>query len=143
MENPLPAPRRRYGGKTAEQRRAERREALLAAAVDIWQESGWAAVTMRGVCARAGLTDRYFYESLRRPRRPARHDLGPDARRDAEDAARRDRALCRSPAPRPACAPRSTQWCTTSATSPSGPRSSSATMRAVRCWSNAAGRRPR
>lgn len=57
-------PRRRYGGKTAEQRRAERREALVAAALDIWQESGWAAVTMRGVCARAGLTDRYFYESF-------------------------------------------------------------------------------
>lgn len=64
MENPLPAPRRRYGGKTAEQRRAERREALLAAAQEMWQESGWAAVTMRGVCARAGLTDRYFYESF-------------------------------------------------------------------------------
>lgn len=64
MENPLPAPRRRYGGKSAEQRRAERREALLTAAVEIWQESGWAAVTMRGVCARAGLTDRYFYESF-------------------------------------------------------------------------------
>ncbi|UUW91386.1 TetR/AcrR family transcriptional regulator [Pimelobacter simplex] len=58
------APRRRYGGKSAEQRRAERHEALLVAAQEIWQESGWAAVTMRGVCARAGLTDRYFYESF-------------------------------------------------------------------------------
>lgn len=58
------APRRRYGGKSAEQRRAERREALVAAALEIWQESGWAAVTMRGVCARAALTDRYFYESF-------------------------------------------------------------------------------
>ncbi|GAA4818210.1 TetR/AcrR family transcriptional regulator [Nocardioides caeni] len=58
------APRRAYGGKSADQRRSERREALLAAAREIWQESGWAAVTMRGVCARAGLTDRYFYESF-------------------------------------------------------------------------------
>jgi AcrR family transcriptional regulator len=55
---------RRYGGKSAEQRRAERRVQLVDAALEIWQEQGWAAVTMRGVCARAGLTDRYFYESF-------------------------------------------------------------------------------
>ena len=55
---------RRYGGKSAEERRAERRTALVSAALDIWQEQGWAAVTMRGVCAAAGLTDRYFYESF-------------------------------------------------------------------------------
>lgn len=55
---------RRYGGKSAEERRAERRETLLAVGQEIWQEQGWAAVTMRGVCARAGLTDRYFYESF-------------------------------------------------------------------------------
>jgi AcrR family transcriptional regulator len=55
---------RRYGGKSAEQRRAERRSQLVSAALEIWQEQGWAAVTMRGVCARAGLTDRYFYESF-------------------------------------------------------------------------------
>jgi AcrR family transcriptional regulator len=55
---------RRYGGKSAEERRAERRTALVTAALEIWQEHGWAAVTMRGVCAAAGLTDRYFYESF-------------------------------------------------------------------------------
>jgi len=55
---------RRYGGKSAEQRRSERRAQLVDAALDIWQEQGWAAVTMRGVCARAGLTDRYFYENF-------------------------------------------------------------------------------
>lgn len=55
---------RRYGGKTAGQRQTERRNALVSAALAIWQEQGWAAVTMRGVCARAGLTDRYFYESF-------------------------------------------------------------------------------
>nr|WP_281400930.1 TetR/AcrR family transcriptional regulator [Amycolatopsis umgeniensis] len=37
---------------------------MLGAALDIWQEQGWAAVTMRGVCARANLTDRYFYENF-------------------------------------------------------------------------------
>lgn len=55
---------RKYGGKSAEERRAERRALLVDAALEIWQEQGWAAVTMRGVCARAGLTDRYFYESF-------------------------------------------------------------------------------
>ncbi|KAA1426383.1 TetR/AcrR family transcriptional regulator [Nocardioides antri] len=56
--------RRTYGGKSAEQRRSERRAQLVSAALEIWQEQGWAAVTMRGVCAQAGLTDRYFYESF-------------------------------------------------------------------------------
>ncbi|HWU33103.1 MAG TPA: TetR/AcrR family transcriptional regulator [Marmoricola sp.] len=55
---------RSYGGKSAEQRRAERRDALIAAASELWREQGWAAVTMRGVCARARLTDRYFYENF-------------------------------------------------------------------------------
>jgi AcrR family transcriptional regulator len=58
------ATRRRYGGKSAQERRAERHAALVEAGRRIWQEHGWAAVTMRGVCAEAGLTDRYFYESF-------------------------------------------------------------------------------
>ncbi|WP_024802463.1 TetR/AcrR family transcriptional regulator [Nocardia sp. BMG51109] len=53
---------RTWGGRTPEQRRAERRERLIEAALRIWLDSGWAAVTMRGVCGRAGLNDRYFYE---------------------------------------------------------------------------------
>lgn len=36
----------------------------MSAATEIWAEAGWAAVTMRGVCAKAGLIDRYFYESF-------------------------------------------------------------------------------
>jgi AcrR family transcriptional regulator len=56
---------RRYGGKSAEQRRAERRASLVNVARELWREQGWAAVTMRGVCARARLTDRYFYESFK------------------------------------------------------------------------------
>ncbi|QLY32105.1 TetR/AcrR family transcriptional regulator [Nocardia huaxiensis] len=51
-----------WGGRTQEQRRAERRTRLIEAALTIWLENGWAAVTMRGVCTRAGLNDRYFYE---------------------------------------------------------------------------------
>lgn len=58
-------PGRRYGGLTAEERRAERRARLTTAATEIWVAEGWAAVSMRAVCARAGLTDRYFYEEFR------------------------------------------------------------------------------
>ncbi|MCQ4364890.1 TetR/AcrR family transcriptional regulator [Mycobacterium gordonae] len=38
---------------------------MIEAATEIWSESGWAAVTMRGVCARTGLNDRYFYEDFK------------------------------------------------------------------------------
>lgn len=53
---------RSYGGVSAADRSAERRARLLAAARTTWGESGIAAVTVRGVCKTAGLTDRYFYE---------------------------------------------------------------------------------
>ena len=56
------APARTWGGRTAEERRAQRRIGLVEAALDIWLDHGWAAVTMRGVCQRASLNDRYFYE---------------------------------------------------------------------------------
>jgi AcrR family transcriptional regulator len=55
---------RTYGGQTTDERRADRRRRLVEAALEIWGDQGWAAVTMRGVCARAGLIDRYFYESF-------------------------------------------------------------------------------
>ncbi len=55
---------RTYAGRSAEQRTAQRRRRLVDAAMEIWGDQGWAAVTMRGVCARAGLIDRYFYESF-------------------------------------------------------------------------------
>ncbi|MEV6058619.1 TetR/AcrR family transcriptional regulator [Nocardia asteroides] len=51
-----------YGGVSAAERSAARRERLLTAATAIWGESGMAAVTVRGVCKAAGLTPRYFYE---------------------------------------------------------------------------------
>lgn len=55
---------RSYAGKSAEERRTERTAALIDAARGLWCEQGWAGVTMRAVCARAGLTDRYFYENF-------------------------------------------------------------------------------
>ena len=53
-----------WGGRTAQARRAARRQQLIDAAIDIWADSGWAAVSLRSVCARAGLNDRYFRESF-------------------------------------------------------------------------------
>lgn len=53
-----------YRGVAAEERRAERRARLLEAALQLVGEGGWSAVTVRAVCARAGLTGRYFYESF-------------------------------------------------------------------------------
>ncbi|MUL59392.1 TetR/AcrR family transcriptional regulator [Mycobacterium sp. CBMA293] len=53
-----------YGGMTADQRREERRNKFLDAGLDILRNDGLAKVTVVGVCAKAGVTDRYFYESF-------------------------------------------------------------------------------
>lgn len=53
-----------YGGKTTEQRRSERRAALLDAAYSIAGASGYHAATVRAICKKAGLSERYFYESF-------------------------------------------------------------------------------
>lgn len=55
---------RDYGGVSASQRQAERRARLLEAGREVWGGSGAAEVTVRGVCARAGLGPRYFYEQF-------------------------------------------------------------------------------
>jgi AcrR family transcriptional regulator len=53
---------RSYGGLTADERRARRRAALIDAGLNLFAESGASGVTMRAVCVRARLNDRYFYE---------------------------------------------------------------------------------
>lgn len=50
---------RMYGGLLPEQRRAQRREQLLDAALDLVGEEGVGALTMRRLIARAGLAPRY------------------------------------------------------------------------------------
>ncbi|MDX6741932.1 TetR/AcrR family transcriptional regulator [Actinocorallia sp. A-T 12471] len=55
---------RTYGGVAAADRRAERRAALLKAALDLLGTEGLRATTLRAVCARTGLNQRYFYESF-------------------------------------------------------------------------------
>jgi AcrR family transcriptional regulator len=60
---PEPA-RRSYAGATDAQRRGARRERLLDAGLAIIGTQGYSAATLRAVCAAAGLTERYFYESF-------------------------------------------------------------------------------
>ncbi|UUY03360.1 TetR/AcrR family transcriptional regulator [Svornostia abyssi] len=61
----MPPVVRPYRGVSADDRRAQRRERLLEAGLDVLGEQGIAGVTMTAVRRRAGLTDRYFYESFR------------------------------------------------------------------------------
>src|SRR5437667_11592958 len=57
-------PARRYRGAEAEERRAQRRAQLVAAAVQVYGERGYRNATVKAVCEAAGLTERYFYESF-------------------------------------------------------------------------------
>lgn len=59
-----PAARRSYAGKDASTRQAERRDKLLRAAITLFGRQGFAATSIDAVCAEAGLTKRYFYESF-------------------------------------------------------------------------------
>ncbi len=53
-----------YRGATLAERRAERRAALIQATIELIGEHGTAAVTTKRVCERAGLIERYLYESF-------------------------------------------------------------------------------
>lgn len=55
---------RRYRGSSAEERRAQRREQFLEAAIQVYGERGYRNATVKAVCEAAGLTERYFYESF-------------------------------------------------------------------------------
>lgn len=59
-----PKDERVWGGTTLEERRAFRRGALMTAALDMIGEEGSSAVSVRSLCRRVGLNDRYFYESF-------------------------------------------------------------------------------
>lgn len=53
-----------YRGLSADERAAERRERLLEATLEVWADPTQ-RTTMTAVCASAGLTERYFYESFK------------------------------------------------------------------------------
>jgi AcrR family transcriptional regulator len=57
-------PSRGYGGVSAEDRIAQRRERLLDAGLELFGTHGYGATGVKDVCREAGLTDRYFYESF-------------------------------------------------------------------------------
>ncbi len=67
LERAIPASspsERRYGGRTATERRSQRREQLLAAGLELFGTAGYSATTIEALCARAGLNPRYFYEQF-------------------------------------------------------------------------------
>lgn len=55
---------RRYGGKSAKERRGARREQLLEAALSLFGTAGYGATSIERVCTEAGIIARYFYESF-------------------------------------------------------------------------------
>lgn len=57
-------PERPYRGVQAAERLAQRRERLLAAGLDLLGARDLTELTVRGICRRAGVASRYFYESF-------------------------------------------------------------------------------
>ena len=65
MASSARVPRNPYGGVSAGARVAARRARLLAAGLELFGTQGYLRTTIDQVCAEAGLTKRYFYESFR------------------------------------------------------------------------------
>jgi AcrR family transcriptional regulator len=59
------SPERRYGGKSAPERRAERRERLLDAGLELFGTRGYGATTIEAICGEAHLNPRYFYAEFK------------------------------------------------------------------------------
>jgi AcrR family transcriptional regulator len=55
---------RTYAGRTLVERKAVRRERLIAAALQEIGTRGYAATTVKDICSTAALTERYFYEQF-------------------------------------------------------------------------------
>src|ERR1044072_5196426 len=62
--------RRTYGGRSAADRRAERRERLREAGLALFGTEGYATSSIEKLCTHAGVSTRNFYEEFR-----AREDL--------------------------------------------------------------------
>ncbi|MGW3210118.1 TetR/AcrR family transcriptional regulator [Streptomyces sp. NPDC001135] len=66
MTGRLRAPTGRYGGRTAEERQAERRRRFLDAALELFGgDPGYRGTTIAALCQAAGLSTRQFYEEFR------------------------------------------------------------------------------
>ncbi len=57
-------PERRWGDKTVGERRAERRDRLMRVAINLYGREGFRNVSVKSICAAAGLSERYLYESF-------------------------------------------------------------------------------
>ncbi len=53
-----------YAGKAAATRQRERKTKLMAAGIELIGKEGFAGTSINAVCAKAGLTKRYFYETF-------------------------------------------------------------------------------
>lgn len=91
---------RSYGGQTADERAAARRERLVGAATALLAERGESRTTMTAICAEAGLTERYFYESFRSRDEALVAALDATARRIAATAVAGVQATSGDPATR-------------------------------------------
>ena len=60
-----PATERRYRGRSGEERRADRRERLLDAGLDLFGTQGYPGTSIESLCAVAGISTRNFYEEFR------------------------------------------------------------------------------
>jgi AcrR family transcriptional regulator len=72
--------KRRYSGQSFEDRQAERREKLVRATVQVAGRVGLEGASVAAICAEAGLTARYFYESF-----PTREAIFVEAYRAVQD----------------------------------------------------------
>ncbi|MEI9930136.1 MAG: TetR family transcriptional regulator [Rhizomicrobium sp.] len=59
----MAAAKRRYSGRSFEDRRNDRREQLVRATLVVAGRAGLEGTSVAAICAEAGLTPRYFYES--------------------------------------------------------------------------------
>jgi AcrR family transcriptional regulator len=64
QKTPKPPEKRRYSGQSFADRHAERRDRLVTAAAMVASRSGFDGTSVAAICAEAGLTARYFYESF-------------------------------------------------------------------------------
>ncbi|MBT2210654.1 MULTISPECIES: TetR/AcrR family transcriptional regulator [Actinomadura] len=83
MSGRNPAPRRSYAGRSAQERRAERRERLLAAGLELFGTRGYAATSIERLCATASVSTRNFYEEF-----SGREELLTALHRDINERAR-------------------------------------------------------
>ena len=72
--------KRRYSGQSFVDRQADRRARLVRAALEVAGRSGLEGASVAAICAQAGLTARYFYESF-----PSREAIFVEAYRLAQD----------------------------------------------------------